>query len=120
MPGSAKALHPGTMKATLDELAAGIRSDLDKAKRIEASARRTWHCGSRAPARGGKPDAAGRVFGLSQERARQLVDMAGVAKESCSVVPSSGTGELPGLRGEGTWAVRHGTEHPLTLNYELD
>src|SRR6185312_14602404 len=34
----------GTMKATLDELAAGIRSDLDKAKRIEASARRTWHC----------------------------------------------------------------------------
>jgi Protein of unknown function (DUF3224) len=120
MPGSAKALHPGTMKATLDELAAGIRSDLDKAKRIEASARRTWHCGWRAPSRGGKPDAAGRVFGLSQERARQLVDMAGVAKESYSVVPSSGTGELPGLRGEGTWAVRHGTEHPLTLNYELD
>ena len=113
------------MKATLAELAAGIRSDLDKAKRIEASARRTWHCGWRAPARGGKPDAAGRVFGLSQERARQLVerqlvDMAGVAKESCSVVPSSGTGELPGLRGEGTWAVRHDTEHPLTLNYELD
>jgi hypothetical protein len=97
------------MKATLDELAAGIRSDLDKAKRIEASARRTWHCGWRAPSRGGKPDAAGRVFGLSQERARQL-----------SVVPSSGTGELPGLRGEGTWAVRRGTEHPLTLNYELD
>ena len=75
------------MKATLDELAAGIRSDLDKAKRIEASARRTWHCGWRAPARGGKPDAAGRVFGLSQERARQLVDMVGVAKESYFVVP---------------------------------
>ena len=108
------------MSMTLDGLAAGIRSDLDKAKRIEASARRTWHCGWRAPARGGKPDAAGRVFGLSQERAKQLVDMAGVAKESCSVVPSSGTGELPGLRGEGTWAVRHGTEHPLTLNYESD
>ena len=36
------------MKATLDELAAGIRSDLDQAKRIEASARRTWHCGWRA------------------------------------------------------------------------
>ena len=32
----------------------------------------------------------------------------------------SGTGEFPGLRGEGTSAVRHGIEHPLTLNYELD
>jgi hypothetical protein len=46
--------------------------------------------------------------------------MAGVAKESYPVVPSSGTGEFPRLRGEGTWAVRHGTEHPLTLNHELD
>lgn len=43
----------------------------------------------------------------------------GVAKESFSVVPGSGTGELRDLRGEGTSAVGHGTEHPLTLNYEL-
>jgi len=43
----------------------------------------------------------------------------GVAKESYSVVPGSGTGELRGLRGEGMSAVGHGTEHPLTLNYEL-
>jgi hypothetical protein len=43
----------------------------------------------------------------------------GVAKESYSVVPGSGTGELLGLRGEGTSAVGHGAEHPLTLNYEL-
>jgi hypothetical protein len=43
----------------------------------------------------------------------------GVAKESYVVVPGSGTGELLGLRGEGTTAVGHGTEHPLTLNYEL-
>ena len=43
----------------------------------------------------------------------------GVAKESYVVVPGSGTGELRGLRGEGTSAVGHGTEHPLTLNYEL-
>jgi Protein of unknown function (DUF3224) len=40
----------------------------------------------------------------------------GVATESYSVIPSSGTGELVGLRGEGTSAVGHGTEHPLTLN----
>ena len=43
----------------------------------------------------------------------------GVAKESYFVIPGSGTGELRALRGEGTSAVGHGTEHPLTLNYEL-
>jgi Protein of unknown function (DUF3224) len=42
----------------------------------------------------------------------------GVAKESYVVIPGSGTGELRDLRGEGTSAVGHGTEHPLTLNYE--
>lgn len=44
----------------------------------------------------------------------------GTAKESYVVVPGSGTGELRGLRGEGTSAVGHGMEHPLTLNYEFD
>jgi uncharacterized protein DUF3224 len=43
----------------------------------------------------------------------------GQAKETYSVVPESGTGELRGLRGEGSTAVGHGTEHPFTLNYEL-
>ncbi len=43
----------------------------------------------------------------------------GVAKESYFVVAGSGTGELRGLRGEGTSAVGHGTEHPLTLHYEF-
>jgi Protein of unknown function (DUF3224) len=42
-----------------------------------------------------------------------------MAKESYFVIPGSGTGELRGLRGEGTSAVGHGTEHPVTLNYEL-
>jgi hypothetical protein len=44
----------------------------------------------------------------------------GQAKESYSVIPGSGTGELRGLRGDGTSAVGHGTEHPFMLNYELD
>ena len=44
----------------------------------------------------------------------------GVAKESYVVIAGSGTGQLRGLRGEGTSAVGHGTEHPLTLNYDLD
>ena len=44
----------------------------------------------------------------------------GLARESCSVIPGSGTGELHRLRGEGTSAVGHGAEHPLTLNYELE
>ena len=43
----------------------------------------------------------------------------GVAKESYFVIPGSGTGELRTLRGEGTSAVGHGSEHPLTLRYEL-
>jgi hypothetical protein len=43
----------------------------------------------------------------------------GVAKESYFVIPRSGTGELQGLRGEGTSALGHGTEHPMTLSYEL-
>ena len=43
----------------------------------------------------------------------------GVAKESYVVVPGSATGELQGLRGEGTSAVGHGMEHPLTLNYDF-
>ncbi len=43
----------------------------------------------------------------------------GVAKESYVVIPGSGTGQLQGLRGEGTSAVGHGTEHPLTLHYDF-
>ena len=44
----------------------------------------------------------------------------GMAKETYAVVPGSGTGELQGLRGDGTTAVGHGMEHPFTLNYELE
>ena len=43
----------------------------------------------------------------------------GQAKESYSVVPGSGTGELQGLRGDGRSAVGHGMEHPFSLSYEL-
>jgi hypothetical protein len=44
----------------------------------------------------------------------------GEAKESYTVVPGSGTGELQGLRGDGSSAVGHGMEHPFTLTYDLD
>jgi hypothetical protein len=43
----------------------------------------------------------------------------GQAKESYSVIPGSATGQLRGLRGEGSSAVGHGTEHPFTLDYEF-
>ena len=43
----------------------------------------------------------------------------GVATESYFVIPGSGTGELKGLSGEGTSALGHGMEHPVTLNYEF-
>ena len=44
----------------------------------------------------------------------------GQAKESYSVVTGSGTGELRGLRGEGTSSVGHAADYPFALNYELD
>ena len=43
----------------------------------------------------------------------------GQAKESYSVIPGSSTGELRDLEGDGLSAVGHGTEHPITLNYDL-
>lgn len=43
----------------------------------------------------------------------------GQAKESYSVIPGSGTGDLRGLLGDGSSAVGHGMEHPFALRYEL-
>jgi hypothetical protein len=43
----------------------------------------------------------------------------GQAKESYSVVPGSGTGDLRDLRGDGSSSVGHGLEHPFVLSYEL-
>jgi hypothetical protein len=43
----------------------------------------------------------------------------GHAKETYTIVPGSGTGELRGLRGEGSSSVGHGMEHPFVLTYEL-
>ena len=43
----------------------------------------------------------------------------GQAKESYTVVGGSATGDLSGLRGEGSSDVGHGLEHPFSLNYEL-
>jgi hypothetical protein len=43
----------------------------------------------------------------------------GQAKESYSVVPGSGTGQLSGLSGEGNSSVGHGSDLPFSLSYEL-
>ena len=43
----------------------------------------------------------------------------GQAKESYSVIAGTATGELRGLRGDGSAAVGHGTEYPFTLEYDL-
>ena len=61
----------------------------------------------------------GRIAGKAGSFVLQRSGMfeGGVAKESYSVIPGSGTGELQGLSGEGTSAVGHGTEHPITLSY---
>jgi hypothetical protein len=60
----------------------------------------------------------GRTGSFVLERAG--VFESGLAKETYSVVPGSATGELQGLRGDGTSAVGHGLEHPFTLSYELE
>ena len=63
----------------------------------------------------------GRVGGKSGTFVLQRVGVFedGQAKESYSVIPGSGTGQLRGLHGEGRTAVGHGSEHPFTLDYEL-
>lgn len=43
----------------------------------------------------------------------------GLAKETYSVVEGSATGQLTGLRGEGSSALGHATEYAFTLDYEL-
>lgn len=63
----------------------------------------------------------GRLAGMTGSFVLQRIGgfEGGVAKESYSVVPGSGTGDLSGLRGEGSSAVGHGMEHPMTLSYDL-
>ncbi len=63
----------------------------------------------------------GRIGGKAGTFVLQRIGVfeSGQAKESYSVVPGSGTGELRGLRGDGTSAVGHGMEHPFSLNYDL-
>ena len=63
----------------------------------------------------------GRIAGKSGSFVLQRTGVfeGGQAKESYSVVPGSGTGELSGLRGVGSSALGHGTEYPFMLSYEL-
>jgi hypothetical protein len=64
---------------------------------------------------------SGRIAGKTGTFVLQRVGVFenGQAKESYSVIPGSATGELQGLRGDGSSAVGHGMEHPFALDYEL-
>jgi len=76
-------------------------------------------------------DGSATLLGLERVRARigtktgtfvlQRVGVfeSGQAKETYTVVPGSGTGELRGLKGEGKTSVGHGMEHPFELHYDL-
>jgi len=44
----------------------------------------------------------------------------GIAKASLFVVPGSGTGELSGLRGEGSFASGHAQQYAITLDYDFE
>src|SRR5215471_9585256 len=59
----------------------------------------------------------GKAGGFVLQRTGVFED--GQAKESYSVIPGSGTGELRGLRGDGMSSLGHANDHPFTLNYEL-
>jgi hypothetical protein len=63
----------------------------------------------------------GRIGGRSGTFVLQRIGVFedGQAKESYSVIPGSATGELEGLRGDGSSAVGHGMEHPFSLSYDL-
>ena len=47
-------------------------------------------------------------------------DEGGMTKSTMLVVPRSATGELRGLRGEGSFAARHTAIVPYTLDYDID
>lgn len=63
----------------------------------------------------------GRIAGKSGSFVLQRIGAfeGGLAKESYFVIAGSATGELKGLRGDGTTAVGHGMEHPFALSYEF-
>lgn len=63
----------------------------------------------------------GRIGGKSGSFVLQRTGVfeGGQAKESYSIIPGSATGDLRGLRGDGSSAVGHGMEHPFTLSYDL-
>jgi Protein of unknown function (DUF3224) len=44
----------------------------------------------------------------------------GVASANYSVVPGSGTGDLKGLRGEGSYSTGHVQPHPFALDYSFE
>ena len=44
----------------------------------------------------------------------------GTAKANWVVVPGSGTGELSGLRGKGSFASGHAESYPMILDFDLD
>jgi Protein of unknown function (DUF3224) len=44
----------------------------------------------------------------------------GAATSTWMVIPGSGTGELRGIRGEGTTVARHGDQQPFTLDYDFE
>jgi uncharacterized protein DUF3224 len=63
----------------------------------------------------------GRIAGKSGSFVLQRTGVfeGGLAKETYSVIPGSGTGDLQTLRGQGASSVGHGMEHPFRLEYEL-
>jgi hypothetical protein len=61
---------------------------------------------------------------ISGKKGSFVIEMSGtfngkVAESTWSVVPGSGSGELAGLSGEGTFLSPHGTKADYSLEYEI-
>jgi uncharacterized protein DUF3224 len=79
------------------------------------------YCGDGSAAFVGLERFSGRVHGKAGTFVLQRTGVfeGGLAKESYAVLPGSATGELSGLRGDGSSALGHGTEYPFALSYEV-
>lgn len=66
---------------------------------------------------------SGKVGGRSGSFVMQSVGAydpkTGIAQTTLTIIPGSGTGDLKGLTGKGTYTAAHGDQQPYTLDYDF-
>jgi hypothetical protein len=109
---------PDLPKLTRSSVTKALTGDIEGESRVEYT---TMYRSDGSAAFVGLERVTARIDGKSGTFVLQRLGVFedGQAKESYSVVPGSGTGDLRGLEGEGNSVVGHGLEHPFALDYEL-